>query len=82
MTAKDVRTNAGNIILDGIAIENYDVTSLRKQVSTVFQDFGQYQTTPFENITFQPYAKDHEALPQVEALLAKMQLTLAADTPC
>jgi len=40
MTAKDVRTNAGNIILDGVAIENYDVISQRQQVSSAFQDFG------------------------------------------
>jgi len=70
----------GKIIFDGIEIENYNVKRLREQISTVFQDFGQYQTTPFENITFQPYSKDHKELEQVEALLAKMQLTLAADT--
>jgi ATP-binding cassette subfamily B protein len=40
----------GNIILDGLDLQNWDVESLRQRIGVIFQDFGRYQFSVGENI--------------------------------
>ena len=44
--------NAGQILLDGTPLENYDVHHLRRQISVVAQDNVLFSTTIRENITY------------------------------
>ena len=41
---------AGNITLDGVDLQDYDLTSLRERISVVFQDFMCYYLPARENI--------------------------------
>lgn len=43
---------AGQILLDDIPLEAYDLDDLRRHISTIFQDFVQYEMTARENIGF------------------------------
>jgi ATP-binding cassette subfamily B protein len=43
---------SGTILIDGVPIEEYDVTGLRRNIGVIFQDFVQYETTVQENIGF------------------------------
>lgn len=43
----------GNILINGINIEKYNIRSLRERFSVCFQDVSQYALTVEENITFQ-----------------------------
>jgi ATP-binding cassette subfamily B protein len=40
----------GRIILDGIALPDWDVEALRQRIGVIFQDFGRYQFSVGENI--------------------------------
>ena len=40
----------GNIILDGLDLQNWDVEALRERIGVIFQDFGRYQFSVGENI--------------------------------
>jgi ATP-binding cassette subfamily B protein len=42
--------SAGRITLDGLDLRELDLVTLRRQMSVLFQDFGQYQFTAQENI--------------------------------
>lgn len=44
------RPTAGRILIDGIDLRDLDLATWRKQISAVFQDFGQYHLTISENI--------------------------------
>src|SRR5579859_1306901 len=44
--------SAGQILIDDIPIEEYDVDDVRKHIGVVFQDFVQYEMTMRENIGF------------------------------
>lgn len=44
------RPTQGRILVNGLDAARYSPSSLRAQMSTVFQDFGQYQMTVRENI--------------------------------
>jgi ATP-binding cassette subfamily B protein len=41
---------SGNITIDGIDIQNFDITELRRQFSVIFQDYVKYHFTAQENI--------------------------------
>ncbi|AFY99919.1 ABC transporter ATP-binding protein [Calothrix sp. PCC 6303] len=41
---------SGNITIDGIDINNFDITELRRQFSVIFQDYVKYHFTAQENI--------------------------------
>ena len=41
---------AGQILLDGLDLERWDVDALRQRIGVIFQDFGRYQFTVGENI--------------------------------
>ncbi len=43
---------AGCIRLDGVNLKELDLTTLRQQISVVFQDYGRYHCTVQENIGF------------------------------
>jgi ATP-binding cassette, subfamily B, bacterial len=43
---------SGNITMGGIDIRKFNSADYRKQISTVFQDFGKYNVTAAENIQF------------------------------
>jgi ATP-binding cassette subfamily B protein len=58
----------GHITIDGIDLREWDLHSWRKQISAVFQDFGQYQLTVAENI----------ALGEIERLQDVGHVALAA----
>jgi ATP-binding cassette subfamily B protein len=59
---------AGQILLDGVDLREYDLTSLRQCIGVIFQDFVQYHLTARENIGFG----------QVEALEDRAQVVAAA----
>jgi ATP-binding cassette subfamily B protein len=40
----------GQIYLDGLALQEWDVESLRQRIGVIFQDFGRYQFSVGENI--------------------------------
>jgi ATP-binding cassette subfamily B protein len=40
----------GRILLDGIALRDWDVEALRQRIGVIFQDFGRYQFSVGENI--------------------------------
>ena len=58
----------GRILLDGVDLREYDLTSLRQRIGVIFQDFVQYHLTARENIGFG----------QVEALEDRAQVAAAA----
>jgi len=58
----------GQILLDGVDLREYDLTSLRQRIGVIFQDFVQYHLTARENIGFG----------QVEALEDMGQVVAAA----
>jgi len=58
----------GQILLDGVDLREYDLTSLRQRIGVIFQDFVQYHLTARENIGFG----------QVEALEDRGQVVAAA----
>ena len=41
---------AGNILLDGLDLQDWDVGALRRRIGVIFQDFGRYQFSVGENI--------------------------------
>jgi len=41
---------AGNILLDGLDLQDWDVETLRQRIGVIFQDFGRYQFSVGENI--------------------------------
>jgi ATP-binding cassette, subfamily B, bacterial len=41
---------SGNITIDGIELNNFDITELRRQFSVIFQDYVKYHFTAQENI--------------------------------
>ena len=40
----------GRILLDGVALHDWDVEALRQRIGVIFQDFGRYQFSVGENI--------------------------------
>jgi ATP-binding cassette subfamily B protein len=42
----------GQILLDGVELQAYDLDDLRRSIGVIFQDFVKYQTTVRENIGF------------------------------
>ncbi len=40
----------GQILLDGLDLQNWDVEALRQRIGVIFQDFGRYQFSVGENI--------------------------------
>ena len=42
----------GQILLDGIPLEDYDLQDVRRHISVIFQDFMQYPMTVRENVGF------------------------------
>jgi ATP-binding cassette subfamily B protein len=44
------RPTEGNILLDGLNIQDWDVEALRQRIGVIFQDFGRYQFSVGENI--------------------------------
>ncbi len=43
---------AGQILLDGVDLREYELTSLRQRIGVIFQDFVQYHLTARENVGF------------------------------
>jgi len=44
------RPTEGNILLDGLNLQDWDVEALRQRIGVIFQDFGRYQFSVGENI--------------------------------
>ena len=44
------RPTRGRILLDGLDLENWDETTLRRRIGVIFQDFARYQMMVGENI--------------------------------
>jgi len=59
----------GQILLDGLDLREYDLTSLRQRIGVIFQDFVQYHLTARENVGFG----------QVEALEDRARVVAAAE---
>lgn len=59
---------SGSILLDGIDLREYDLSSLRDRVGVIFQDFFRYQLTVAENIAVgRIHEKDNYQLIQESA---------------
>lgn len=60
--------NAGEILLDGVNIKEYDVEEYRRKIGTVFQDFKIFAATVKENVLldFAESGKDAEVMNAVE----------------
>ena len=41
---------AGQILLDGVDLREYDLDDLRQEIGVIFQDFTRYEMTASENI--------------------------------
>lgn len=52
------RPDSGEILIDGINIDKYDIEELRKVYGVVFQDFNQYAFTVAENILMRNFIED------------------------
>ncbi len=52
LLARLYEATEGQILIDGIPIEEYDLNDLRRHIGAVFQDFVQYEMTVQENIGF------------------------------
>jgi ATP-binding cassette subfamily B protein len=54
----------GKILLDGVDLRCYDIESLRKQFTVIFQDFVRYNMTALDNIAISQYEKrsDRDAI--------------------
>ena len=60
----------GEILLDGVDIRNYDISSLYDLYGIIFQDFGKYAETASENIEFGDVRRDHDREDVVSAAVA------------
>ena len=60
---------AGQILLDGIDIREYDLDDLHKEIGVIFQDFTRYEMTASENI----------AVGQIEERTNQFRIRSAAD---
>jgi ATP-binding cassette, subfamily B, bacterial len=52
LLARLYEPTAGQILIDGIPIQEYDLADLRRNIGVIFQDFVQYEMTARENIGF------------------------------
>jgi ATP-binding cassette subfamily B protein len=57
----------GAITLDGIALGEYDIKGLRREISVILQDYARYHTTARENIWFGDISVLHEGPRMMEA---------------
>ncbi|MBM4438149.1 MAG: ATP-binding cassette domain-containing protein, partial [Actinobacteria bacterium] len=44
--------DAGQVLLDGVDLREYDVADVRRQIGAIFQDFVQYHATASDNIGY------------------------------
>jgi ATP-binding cassette subfamily B protein len=51
--------DSGSMTLGNINVQEFDLVSYRKQVSTVFQDFSKYNVSATDNIRFGDIEKEH-----------------------
>lgn len=52
----------GHILIDGVDIRDYDLTSLRNNIGIIFQDYIRFQLKASENIAIGNIEKVHEAI--------------------
>lgn len=74
----------GMILINGVDIREYDISSLRKTVSVLFQDYSVYAFSIRENLTFGAKVSDQKimaALDRVGLLGKVMSLSKGLDTP-
>jgi ATP-binding cassette subfamily B protein len=62
--------DAGQILIDGLDIREYDVDDLRTQIGVIFQDYGKYQETVQTNIGYGSLP-DIEDLTRIERAAAR-----------
>lgn len=60
--------DSGEILLNGVNIKEYDIASLRKTFSAVFQDFVIYSLSIRDNISFSNYSQRNEDQKIMQAL--------------
>ncbi|MBP7694626.1 MAG: ABC transporter ATP-binding protein [Anaerolineales bacterium] len=60
---------AGQVLLDGVDLREYDPTDLRQRIGVIFQDFVRYHLPAFENVGFG----------QIDALGDRARITAAAE---
>lgn len=74
----------GTILINGVNIVEYDVTSLRRAISVLFQDYSVYAFSIRENLTLGASISDKKimnALTRVNLLDKIMKLPMKLDTP-
>ncbi|MEE8426390.1 MAG: ABC transporter ATP-binding protein [Woeseiaceae bacterium] len=50
LIARLYEPTSGNILLDGLDLNDWDIDALRQRIGVIFQDFGRYQFSVGENI--------------------------------
>lgn len=60
--------DSGEILYNGVNIKEYDIDSLRKRVSTVFQDYKVFALSVAENVLCKEITTNEEFLKAVEAM--------------
>jgi len=76
--------NEGSIFINGVDIAEYNISSLRRTVSVLFQDYSIYAFSIRENLTLGVPISDEkimDALTRVNLLEKVMKLPMKLDTP-
>lgn len=66
-------TNEGEILIDGISLNDLDIKNYRSKISVLFQDFVKYELSLRENIGFGDVAEIHNDN-KIKEILDKLQL--------
>lgn len=66
-------TNEGEILIDGISLNDLDIKNYRSKISVLFQDFVKYELSLRENIGFGDVAEIHND-DKIKEILDKLQL--------
>ncbi len=69
----------GHLRISGVPLEKLDIDGYRRQISTVFQDYGKYEFTVGENISLND-RDNTERADEVEALLQQVGLSFSRQT--
>jgi len=69
----------GTVSISGVPLETLDIDSYRKQIATVFQDYGKYEFTVGENIALSQHdARENAA--KIDALLKQVSFPYSPQT--
>lgn len=70
----------GSVSVSGVPLEKLDIESYRRQIATVFQDYGQYEFTVGENIALNQNAAGSSTPAIIDTLLKQVAFPYAQQT--